>query len=73
MKTAKKDDFDLFAKVLQEDIDKKQEITFSKKVIEEYKNPQNVGRLKDPDAEAVVTGPCGDTMAIYSNKKRQDR
>ena len=63
--TEKKDDLDDFARMLQEQINKQQEATFSKKVIKEYNNPQNIGRLKDPDAEAVVTGPCGDTMEIY--------
>jgi len=28
-------------------------------------NPRNLGVLGDADAQAVITGPCGDTMEIY--------
>jgi NifU-like protein involved in Fe-S cluster formation len=29
----------------------------------------NVGELSEPDAHAVYTGPCGDTMEIFLNVK----
>jgi NifU-like protein involved in Fe-S cluster formation len=25
----------------------------------------NVGKIEDPDAHAVYTGPCGDSMEIF--------
>ncbi len=43
---------------------------FSKKVIAEYENPQNVGRMNRHVADGIgeVTGPCGDTMEFYITK-----
>lgn len=37
----------------------------SRKVREYYVNPRNFKRLKDADASARITGPCGDTMEMY--------
>jgi NifU-like protein involved in Fe-S cluster formation len=34
--------------------------------MEHFKNPQNVGRIDDPDAKAVEGSPaCGDMVAVY--------
>jgi nitrogen fixation NifU-like protein len=41
-----------------------EETTFSKKVINEYRNPTNFGFIKNPDASGKIKGPCGDTMRI---------
>ena len=38
---------------------------FSGKVIEEYRSRENRGRIVEPDAFGILTGPCGDTMEIY--------
>jgi len=38
---------------------------YSDKAIEYYLNKVNVGELSEPDAHAVYTGPCGDTMEIF--------
>jgi nitrogen fixation NifU-like protein len=38
---------------------------FSERVIEEYNNPKNIGKMEQPDAFATITGWCGDTMEIY--------
>jgi nitrogen fixation NifU-like protein len=38
---------------------------FSDKVVDEFFAPSNLERLSNPDARAIVTGPCGDTMEIY--------
>jgi len=38
---------------------------FSRKVIDEFNDPGNVGRMVGPDGFAVITGPCGDTMEFY--------
>ena len=58
-------DFDKMVESIQDDLDKDAEATFSKKVIEEYKHPNNVGRMKESDSVAIITGSCGDTMEIF--------
>ena len=60
----RKNDFEQFIKGLQEKIDKEEEKIYSKKVIEEYRNPINFGEIKNPDLSNTKTGPCGDTMKI---------
>ena len=59
------DEFDRFVETLQEEIYREEEAVYSREVIQEYRNPQNVGRMLDSDASAVMTGPCGDTMEFY--------
>lgn len=43
---------------------------YSQKAIDHAMNPRNVGRIKDADGYARVTGPCGDTMEISLRMKR---
>ena len=39
---------------------------YSKKVMEHFKNPQNLGEIKNADAVGQVGNPiCGDTMRLY--------
>lgn len=39
---------------------------YSKKVIEHFRNPQNMGVIRNPDAWAQVGNPiCGDIMKVY--------
>ena len=46
---------------------------YSEKVLEHFKNPRNVGELKDADAEGTVGNPvCGDLMTMYI-KVKDDR
>jgi nitrogen fixation NifU-like protein len=46
---------------------------YSEKVLDHFKNPRNVGELKDADAEGSVGNPvCGDMMTIYI-KVKDDR
>ena len=46
---------------------------YSEKVLEHFKNPRNVGELKDADAEGTVGNPvCGDLMTMYI-KVKEDR
>jgi len=41
-------------------------MTYSKKVLEHFKNPHNQGAIKDADAVGKVGNPtCGDVMKIY--------
>ena len=56
------DEFDEFVKELQAEIDAEEEKEFSKAVLQEYRNPSNIGVIANPDAEAKYRGPCGDTM-----------
>jgi len=58
-------DFDKMVDSIQAEVDADAEVTFSKKVIDEYKHPHNVGRMKEPDSVAIITGSCGDTMEIF--------
>ncbi len=40
-------------------------IDYSKKVLDHFQNPRNMGIMKNPDAEATVGNPqCGDVMKI---------
>ena len=58
-------DLDRFVKELQRQIDEEARAVYSDRVIQEFSNPKNVGRLAEPDAHATVQGQCGDTMEIY--------
>jgi nitrogen fixation NifU-like protein len=65
-----KSDLDKFIASVQEELDADAEKTFSKKVMDEYRNPQNVGRMQNPDGVGIITGPCGDTMEFYLKVER---
>jgi len=40
-------------------------LEYSKRVLEHFKNPQNMGLMDNPDAEATISNPsCGDVMKI---------
>ena len=46
---------------------------YTDKVLDHFKNPRNVGELKDADAEGTVGNPvCGDLMTMYI-KVKDDR
>jgi NifU-like protein involved in Fe-S cluster formation len=38
---------------------------YSDKAADYYLNKVNVGELSDPEAYAIYTGPCGDTMEFF--------
>jgi len=57
--------FDRMVEEIQRQIIEDERATYSQKVIEEYYNPKNLGRVSDPDAVGIVHGWCGDTMEIY--------
>jgi nitrogen fixation NifU-like protein len=43
---------------------------YSKKVLDNFKNPKNMGTMKDPDAIGTVGNPlCGDIMKVYLKVK----
>ena len=44
---------------------------YSEKVMEHFKNPRNMGEMKDPSAIGEVGNPvCGDLMYIYIKVKK---
>ena len=59
------DDMDEMARKLQAAIREQERATFTETVLQEYNDPQNVGRMADADGSGVINGPCGDTMEIY--------
>lgn len=65
MKTEKEEKFDRFIKQVQEDIMEEERAIYSEKVLAEFNNPQNVGRMDNPDAFGIMDGSCGDTMELY--------
>lgn len=42
---------------------------FSEKFKSELLNPQNIGKIDDPDSYVRVTGVCGDTIEMYLSVK----
>jgi len=59
------DRLDRLALELQREIDEKERAVYSARVLEQAANPTNLGRMEAPDAHAIITGSCGDTMEIY--------
>jgi len=58
------ENFEQWAKELQEMILEEDRKIFSPRVIDEYLHPRHLEKLGHPDGSATVTGPCGDTMVI---------
>ena len=61
---SKNKNFEGLMKDIQKKINYEEEKDFSKKVINEYRNPSNFGLIDNPDASGEIKGPCGDTMRI---------
>jgi nitrogen fixation NifU-like protein len=59
------DRWDRLVADLQREIEEKERALYSAKVLEQVRDPQHLGRMEAPDAQAVLTGWCGDTMEIY--------
>jgi nitrogen fixation NifU-like protein len=46
---------------------------YSEKVLEHFKNPRNVGEIKDPDGVATVGNPvCGDVLRLFIKIGKKD-
>ncbi|MFW9968653.1 MAG: Fe-S cluster assembly scaffold protein NifU [Candidatus Odinarchaeota archaeon] len=46
---------------------------YSEKVMEHFRNPRNMGEMKDPDSVGEVGNPvCGDLMYIYIKVKKKN-
>lgn len=39
--------------------------TYSAKVMDHFENPRNLGKMDDADAYTMMSGICGDTIAIF--------
>ena len=61
---SKEKDIEKIIEEIQSKIEYEEETVFSKKVIDEYRNPSNFGFIENPDAVGRIKGPCGDTMQI---------
>jgi nitrogen fixation NifU-like protein len=61
----KTSDFDRWVAVLQEAILERERALFSATVLEEARQPQNMGVMDGPDGYGLVFGSCGDTMEIF--------
>jgi len=57
-------DFEKMVEEIQSKVKLDEETDFSKKVIDEYRNPSNFGIIENPGALGEIKGPCGDTMKI---------
>jgi nitrogen fixation NifU-like protein len=57
-------DFEKAADELQALIMEDAKKIYSKKVIERWLNPKNLGKIRNADGFAKIKGPCGDTMQI---------
>lgn len=59
------ENLDRLVEELQEMVLKDARATYSPQVVEEWLQPQNIGRMSQPDASAARRGTCGDTMEFY--------
>lgn len=58
-------EFDTLIENISRILRQEDEATYSKEVVEEFRNPFNVGRMDDPDGQGIADGLCGDTMEFY--------
>ena len=65
------DDFEKLLEELQQKVEYEEEEIYSKTVINEFRNPSNVGVMRNPNAMGEIKGPCGDTMKISLRVKNK--
>ncbi len=58
-------DFERWVAALQQALIEREQELFSATVLQEARQPQNMGVMLDPDGHAALLGPCGDTMEIF--------
>jgi nitrogen fixation NifU-like protein len=63
------DDFDKLVQDLQEKVLEEERKIYSEKVINEWRNPQNIGKIENPDSWSRAKGTCGDTVGLYLSIK----
>lgn len=60
-------DFDNFAEKLQEEVIEDVRNHYSEVVINNWMNPEHMGRIENPDGYGKIKGSCGDTMQFFIN------
>ena len=58
-------DFERWVEALQRAFLEREQELFSAVVLQEARQPQNMGVMLDPNGHAVLLGSCGDTMEIF--------
>ena len=58
-------DFERWVAALQRAFIEREQELFSAVVLQEARQPQNMGVMLDPDGHAVLFGSCGDTVEIF--------
>jgi nitrogen fixation NifU-like protein len=58
-------DFERWVAALQQAILERERELFSATVLQEARQPQNMGVIMEADRHALLLGPCGDTMEIF--------
>jgi nitrogen fixation NifU-like protein len=58
-------DFERWVAALQQALLERERELFSTTVLQEARQPQNMGVMLDADGHALLLGPCGDTMEIF--------
>jgi len=58
-------DFERWVAALQQALLERERELFSQTVLQEARQPQNMGVMLDADRHALLLGPCGDTMEIF--------
>lgn len=59
------DRLDDFLNELQDEIFEDTLRTYGETAYRRWRNPVHMHAIRDPDAHARITGPCGDTMEIF--------
>jgi len=57
-------ELDTLVETIMRTLDAEDSKLYSKEVVQEFKNPSNVGSIADPDGIGVADGLCHDTMEI---------
>ena len=58
-------DFERWVAALQQALLERERELFSETVLQEARQPQNMGVMVDAERHALLLGPCGDTMEIF--------
>jgi nitrogen fixation NifU-like protein len=58
-------DFERWVAALQQALLERERELFSETVLQEARQPQNMGVMLDADGHALLLGPCGDTMEMF--------
>ena len=59
------DDFERWVAALQQALLERERELFSETVLQEARQPQNMGVMLEADGHALLLGPCGDTMEMF--------